>query len=151
MDRSVGIGDPEFLSALVGEREEATNPASHSVLGHLRVGETAELLKGCMTVLNAEVAGVGEVLWDIVAKNLHRAIYTGCGGCGSLCGASLVRVVEVGVMVGAGPLDAGLPFLVPLQAGARCANAGEQDTDCFPIANEDAFLSSCFFGLGGDR
>src|SRR5665647_132442 len=52
----VGIraGDTQGARTLVGHGQQPTNPAGHSVFGHLRLGELAELLKAGLFVFQAE-------------------------------------------------------------------------------------------------
>src|SRR6478735_852499 len=70
----VGAGDPELLGPLVGHGEQATDATGHGVLRHGRLGQLAELLEAGLLVLEAQHPCLAQVVGDVLAEQLHRAL-----------------------------------------------------------------------------
>ena len=115
-----------------------------------RIGEAAELVQAGLFVGHPELAGVLQVVRDVVAQDFQGAVHTGSGGHGRLGGAAQVGVVEVGEPVGRGPDFLAHAAFLPDHQGVVGAHAGEQGGDGVAVADHHAVHSPDFAGLGLD-
>ena len=135
------------LSAIASSRR--IRPGDR-VLGEHRLAELAQLLQGCLLVLQPQPAGLAQVVGDLVAEDLQGTVDASAGSHGGTGGAAQVGVVEVGQPVGGRPDLATHPPLLPGEQGLVGTEAGEQLADGVTVPDHDAVDAADLAGLGRD-
>ena len=93
------------LLRLLGKLKQSANSAGNRILGDLRFGDLAELLEALVHVIDAQLAGLTEVVRNVIAEYFESMLHFFAGFGGGLGGTAHIGVIEVGQTVG---LAAGL-------------------------------------------
>ena len=149
-EAGLGVGDAVVGGPLVGHGQQPADPARDGVLGHRRLGQLAELLERGLLVLQAQLAGLAQVVGDVLAEDLQGPLDPGAGGDRRARRAAQVGVVEVGQPVGGGPHLAAHAALLPGQHGVVGAEPGEHRADGVAVADDDPVDPAHLAGLGRD-
>src|SRR5665647_869776 len=146
----LGVGDAEFLGALVGGGQQTPDPPGDRILGQRRVGQLTELLQGCLLVLQAQPPGPAQVVRHLVAEDLERAVHPDPRGDRGTGRPAQVGVVEVGQAVrGATHLPAH-PTLLPDHHRVVRAEPGEHRADRVAVPDDHPVDAANLAGLGRD-
>ena len=63
------------LLRLLGKLKQSANSAGNRILGDLRFGDLAELLEALVHVIDAQLAGLTEVVRNVIAEYFERYAY----------------------------------------------------------------------------
>src|SRR5690606_30683227 len=75
----VGSRNTQLFRPLVGHGEQATNAARDRVFGHGRVRVMPELVETRVTMAQAELPCIAQVIRHVVAEDLEGSLHPGAG------------------------------------------------------------------------
>src|SRR5699024_5213334 len=136
-DRGLGVRDILLLGLLVRHGQQPADAARDRVLGHRRVGHSAQLLQRRLPIRQPAITRHEQVLRNGLVEYLHRALDPGSRGHRGTGGATQVRIVEVRQAVRGRPHLTTYPAFLPGQHARMRAQPGQQRTNGVPIANHD--------------
>src|SRR5215207_9435889 len=132
-----GVRNAEFSGTTVRGCQQPADPARHSILGELGIVQLAQLLQARLLVLDAQHTRSTEMIWNVLAEDLQRALNPGTGRHRRACRPTKIRIVEVGEPIG-GSLDlAPHPPLFPGQQGLVGTQPGQQRSNGVAVADDD--------------
>ena len=127
------------LLRLLGKLKQSANSAGNRILGDLRFGDLAELLEALVHVIDAQLAGLTEVVRNVIAEYFESMLHFFAGFGGGLGGTAHIGVIEVGQTVG---LAAGLAvgfFIAPRWNRTGCLTAAEYITRRFGVSTQKMY------------
>ena len=135
-----------FLSQL----QQSTDTSGDRVLGDWRVGETAQLLKGRVGMVESELAGGFKIVRNVIAEDFKGLADLIAGFRGGFGATAHVGVIEVRQTV---RLASGLSVGTlsgPFAGGMRGAHEDEHAFDGIGVAQRHTFGAAQLTRLGGD-